>query len=56
MEELTSVALWVQKYGGTSVADPERIRAVARRCLQARAAGHDLVVVVSAMSLSLIHI
>jgi len=44
------VALWVQKYGGTSVADPERIRAVARRCLQARAAGHDLVVVVSAMS------
>jgi aspartate kinase len=28
----------------------ERIRAVARRCLQARAAGHDLVVVVSAMS------
>jgi aspartate kinase len=44
------VALWVQKYGGTSVADPDRIRAVARRCLQARAAGHDLVVVVSAMS------
>jgi aspartate kinase len=32
------------------VGDPERIRAVARRCLQARAAGHDLVVVVSAMS------
>jgi len=50
MEERTTVALWVQKYGGTSVADPERIRAVARRCLQARAAGHDLVVVVSAMS------
>ena len=44
------MALWVQKYGGTSVADPERIRAVARRCLRARAAGHDLVVVVSAMS------
>ncbi len=44
------MALWVQKYGGTSVADPDRIRAVARRCLQARAAGHDLVVVVSAMS------
>ena len=44
------MALWVQKYGGTSVADPERIRAVARRCLQARAEGHDLVVVVSAMS------
>ena len=44
------MALWVQKYGGTSVADPDRIRAVARRCLRARAAGHDLVVVVSAMS------
>jgi aspartate kinase len=44
------LGLWVQKYGGTSVGDPERIRAVARRCLQARAAGHDLVVVVSAMS------
>ena len=44
------MALLVQKYGGTSVADAERIRAVARRCLQARAAGHDLVVVVSAMS------
>ena len=44
------MALWVQKYGGTSVADPERIRAVARRCLRTRAAGHDLVVVVSAMS------
>ena len=44
------MALWVQKYGGTSVADPERIRNVARRCLQAQAAGHDVVVVVSAMS------
>jgi aspartate kinase len=40
----------VQKYGGTSVGDVERIRAVARRCLQARSAGHELVVVVSAMS------
>jgi aspartate kinase len=44
------LGLWVQKYGGTSVGDVERIRAVARRCLQARSAGHDLVVVVSAMS------
>jgi aspartate kinase len=44
------LGLWVQKYGGTSVGDVERVRAVARRCLQARAAGHDLVVVVSAMS------
>jgi aspartate kinase len=32
------------------VGDPERIRAVARRCLRARAEGHDLVVVVSAMA------
>jgi aspartate kinase len=44
------LGLWVQKYGGTSVGGAERIRAVARRCLQTRAAGHDLVVVVSAMS------
>ena len=44
------MGLWVQKYGGTSVADADRIRAVARRCLRARAEGHDLVVVVSAMS------
>jgi aspartate kinase len=44
------VGLWVQKYGGTSVGDPERIRAVARRCLRAQADGHALVVVVSAMA------
>ena len=41
--------LIVQKYGGTSVGTPERIRAVADRIAQARKAGHDLVVVVSAM-------
>jgi aspartate kinase len=39
----------VQKFGGTSVDGPERIRAVAKRVAQARGAGHDLVVVVSAM-------
>ena len=39
----------VHKYGGTSVNGPERIRAVARRIADARAAGHDMVVVVSAM-------
>jgi aspartate kinase len=44
------VALIVQKYGGTSVGDPERIKNVARRCLAAQRAGHDIVVVVSAMS------
>jgi aspartate kinase len=39
----------VQKYGGTSVDGPDRIRAVARRVAAARARGDDLVVVVSAM-------
>ncbi|HEV2131063.1 MAG TPA: aspartate kinase, partial [Longimicrobiaceae bacterium] len=41
--------LIVQKYGGTSVGSPERIRSVARRVVAARRAGHELVVVVSAM-------
>lgn len=44
------MALIVQKYGGTSVGDLDRIRNVARRCIAARKAGHDVVVVVSAMS------
>ncbi|NTX08255.1 aspartate kinase [Myxococcus sp. CA051A] len=44
------MALIVQKYGGTSVGDTERMKNVARRCLAAQAAGHDVVVVVSAMS------
>jgi aspartate kinase len=39
----------VQKYGGTSVADTDRIRAVAERIAQAKRAGQDVVVVVSAM-------
>jgi aspartate kinase len=43
------MAVLVQKYGGTSVDGPERIRAVARRVAAARAAGAQLVVVVSAM-------
>jgi aspartate kinase len=42
--------LIVQKYGGTSVGDVDRIRNVAGRALVARKAGHDVVVVVSAMS------
>ncbi|CAN5360808.1 aspartate kinase [soil metagenome] len=41
--------LIVQKYGGTSVGSPERIRSVARRVVAARRAGSELVVVVSAM-------
>lgn len=40
----------VQKYGGTSVGDVERIDAVARRVAAAHRAGHQLVVVVSAMA------
>ncbi len=44
------MALIVQKYGGTSVGDVERMKNVARRCLAAQKAGHDVVVVVSAMS------
>ena len=44
------MALIVQKYGGTSVGNPERIKNVAARVGQYRAQGHQLVVVVSAMS------
>lgn len=43
------MALVVQKFGGTSVADAERIRQVARRVADTRRAGNDVVVVVSAM-------
>ena len=42
--------LIVQKYGGTSVGTVERIREVARRCIATRRAGHDVVVIVSAMA------
>ena len=44
------MALIVQKYGGTSVGTPERIKNVAARIARFKAAGHQLVVVVSAMS------
>jgi aspartate kinase len=43
------MALLVQKYGGTSVADAERIRNVARRVAARRRQGDQLVVIVSAM-------
>jgi aspartate kinase len=43
------VALVVQKYGGSSVADAERIKRVAERIVATRRAGDDVVVVVSAM-------
>lgn len=42
--------LIVQKFGGTSVGSIERIRHVAKRCLETHRAGHDVAVVVSAMS------
>jgi len=43
------VALVVQKYGGSSVADAESIKRVARRIIETRKAGNDVVVAVSAM-------
>jgi len=43
------VALVVQKYGGSSVADADRIRRVAERIVEAKKQGNDVVVVVSAM-------
>ena len=44
------MALIVQKYGGTSVANTERIKEVAERVIATRNAGHDVVVVLSAMA------
>ena len=44
------MSLIVQKYGGTSVGNVERIRAVAERVARYKAKGHQVVVVVSAMS------
>ncbi|HEY1627106.1 MAG TPA: aspartate kinase [Streptosporangiaceae bacterium] len=43
------MALVVQKYGGSSVADADGIKRVARRIVSTRKAGHDVAVVVSAM-------
>src|SRR3974390_581236 len=45
-----AMSLIVQKFGGTSVGSPERIKDVARRVARWRSAGHDVVVVPSAMS------
>ena len=44
------MGLIVQKYGGTSVGSPERIKNVARRVARWQREGHQVVVVVSAMS------
>src|SRR5688572_31167892 len=43
------MAVVVQKYGGSSVADADRLRRVAERVMATRKLGHDVVVVVSAM-------
>ena len=43
------MAVIVQKYGGSSVADVQKLRRVAERVMHTRAQGHDVVVVVSAM-------
>lgn len=42
------MALIIQKYGGTSVADAERVKEVAKRVLRYKKEGHDVIVVVSA--------
>lgn len=44
------MSLFVQKFGGTSVGSTERIKAVADKIVKFRQQGHDIVVVVSAMS------
>ena len=44
------MALIVHKYGGTSVGSADRIKAVSRRVAKWKSAGHQIVVVVSAMS------
>ena len=44
------MSLIVHKYGGTSMGSPERIRNVARRVAKWRQAGHQVVVIVSALS------
>ena len=45
---IINMALIVQKYGGTSVADAERVKEVAKRILKYKNEGHDVIVVVSA--------
>ena len=43
------MGLVVQKYGGSSVADAESVKRVAARIVDTKKAGHDVVVIVSAM-------
>src|SRR5450432_4457334 len=49
LKEGSPVGLVVQKYGGSSVADAERIKKVAQRIVATRKEGHEVCVVVSAM-------
>lgn len=49
MVKVLPVSIVVQKYGGSSVADVSRIKQVAERVMRTHRAGHDVVVVVSAM-------
>jgi aspartate kinase len=50
MEVFRDMGLVVQKYGGTSVANIEKIRNVAQRVIRTKEAGNDVVVVLSAMA------
>lgn len=47
-QEVSLVSVLVQKFGGTSVANAEKIRKAAQRAVEARRSGYDVVVVVSA--------
>jgi len=49
IQTVNEMSVVVQKYGGSSVADPSRIKAVADRVRDTRASGYDIAVVVSAM-------
>ena len=53
---ISNVAVIVQKFGGTSVADTDKIRAAAQRALDAQAQGNQVVMVVSAMGKSTDHL
>ena len=44
------MAIIIQKFGGTSVANPERINDVAERIARYHKSGHQIIAVVSAMS------
>ena len=50
------MAVIVQKFGGTSVADTDRIRAAAQRAMDAQAQGNQVVMVISAMGKSTDHL